>query len=208
MEVLSELSPASGRVALSSAVNAPHISPEEIGAKFSTILRGIFDPFGNRTDEDVEWLWNRTKEYINETTFGPNIEDPGQYIQNRPAIKAFFYCIYILIFVVGILGNALVCYVVIRNKNMQTVTNLFITNLALSDILLCTFAVPFTPLYLLTFGKWVSIIFPSLIDVVYIEGQYHQLVIEMRGYKYFLCSSLGNNWSLLVIMCSDVLFLI
>nr|CAI5846790.1 unnamed protein product [Callosobruchus analis] len=37
---------------------------------------------------------------------------------------------------------------------MQTVTNLFITNLALSDILLCILAVPFTPLY--TFlGEWV-----------------------------------------------------
>lgn len=62
--------------------------------------------------------------------------------------------IYTTIFVLGIFGNVLVCYVVFRNKAMQTVTNLFITNLALSDILLCVLAVPFTPLY--TFlGKWV-----------------------------------------------------
>lgn len=47
-----------------------------------------------------------------------------------------------------------VCYVVFRNKAMQTVTNFFITNLALSDILLCILAVPFTPLY--TFlRRWV-----------------------------------------------------
>lgn len=70
------------------------------------------------------------------------------------AIQALFCTIYAIIFVVGIFGNAIVCYAVIRNRAMQTVTNLFITNLALSDILLCVFAVPFTPLY--TFlGRWV-----------------------------------------------------
>lgn len=61
---------------------------------------------------------------------------------------------YLTIFVFGVFGNALVCYVVARNHQMQTVTNLFIANLAVSDVLLCVLAVPFTPLY--TFlGRWV-----------------------------------------------------
>lgn len=69
-------------------------------------------------------------------------------------VQAMFFILYTMIFILGIFGNVLVCYVVFRNKAMQTVTNLFITNLALSDILLCVLAVPFTPLY--TFlGKWV-----------------------------------------------------
>lgn len=69
-------------------------------------------------------------------------------------VQAAFCVAYTIIFAVGIFGNALVCYAVIRNRAMQTVTNLFITNLALSDILLCVFAVPFTPLY--TFlARWV-----------------------------------------------------
>lgn len=69
-------------------------------------------------------------------------------------VQSLFFMLYTSIFVLGIFGNVLVCYVVFRNKAMQTVTNLFITNLALSDILLCVLAVPFTPLY--TFlGKWV-----------------------------------------------------
>jgi hypothetical protein len=54
--------------------------------------------------------------------------------------------IYSLIFVVGNFGNSLVIYVVCRTKSMQSVTNLFIMNLALSDILMCTLAVPFTPI--------------------------------------------------------------
>ena len=81
--------------------------------------------------------------------------DPNTYITQMTSLKVFFYCVYVLIFVLGIAGNALVCYVVFRNTTMHTVTNMFITNLALSDILLCAFAVPFTPLYLLTYKEWV-----------------------------------------------------
>ncbi|XP_067129464.1 prolactin-releasing peptide receptor-like [Centruroides vittatus] len=83
-----------------------------------------------------------------------NFEVPIDYVTNLPAVKAFFYCLYVIIFVIGVCGNVLVCYVVFRNKSMHTVTNIFITNLALSDILLCTFAVPFTPLYIFM-SEWV-----------------------------------------------------
>ncbi|XP_045767050.1 prolactin-releasing peptide receptor-like [Maniola jurtina] len=69
-------------------------------------------------------------------------------------VQVAFCILYSIIFVLGVFGNVLVCYVVFRNRAMQTVTNLFITNLALSDILLCVFAVPLTPMY--TFiGRWV-----------------------------------------------------
>lgn len=75
-------------------------------------------------------------------------------IIDKKGVQVLFFIVYTTIFVVGLFGNVLVCYVVFRNKAMQTVTNLFITNLALSDILLCVLAVPFTPLYTF-FGKWV-----------------------------------------------------
>lgn len=68
-------------------------------------------------------------------------------IINNEFVQAAFCVMYIAIFIIGIFGNVLVCYVVFRNKAMHTVTNFFITNLALSDILLCILAVPFTPLY-------------------------------------------------------------
>lgn len=73
----------------------------------------------------------------------------------NPSIKVFFYCLYIIIFIIGMVGNVLVCYVVLRNKHMQTVTNIFIMNLALSDILLCVLGIPFTVLYLITLRNWV-----------------------------------------------------
>lgn len=75
-------------------------------------------------------------------------------IINMAWVQALFYFLYTTIFVVGLFGNVLVCYVVLRNKAMQSVTNFFITNLALSDILLCVLGVPFTPLYSFM-GEWV-----------------------------------------------------
>lgn len=78
-----------------------------------------------------------------------------EYINNRSALRMFFYFLYALIFIIGVCGNTLVCYAVVRNRQMHTVTNLFITNLALSDILLCVFSVPFTPLYLIYYQDWV-----------------------------------------------------
>ncbi|XP_037068576.1 LOW QUALITY PROTEIN: prolactin-releasing peptide receptor-like [Pollicipes pollicipes] len=62
-------------------------------------------------------------------------------------VQVVFYMIYSTIFFVGVFGNCIVMYAVFRNKTMQTVTNYFILNLALSDILLCVLCVPFTPLY-------------------------------------------------------------
>lgn len=69
------------------------------------------------------------------------------YLKNSPAVQVHIYVLYAVIFVVGLLGNVLVVFVVAQNRAMQTVTNCFIANLALSDILLCVLAVPFTPLY-------------------------------------------------------------
>ncbi|CAG7830977.1 unnamed protein product [Allacma fusca] len=83
---------------------------------------------------------------VNGTEYG-NMTAAGEDIVSYPAVQAMFYVIYTTIFVLGIIGNVLVCFVVMRNKAMQTVTNFFITNLALADILLCALAVPFTPLY-------------------------------------------------------------
>lgn len=74
-------------------------------------------------------------------------------IQNT-SVKCGFYILYLTIFTLGLIGNALVCHVVCRNKAMQTVTNIFIMNLALSDILLCILAIPFTPLYSFM-GRWI-----------------------------------------------------
>ncbi|XP_076346958.1 cholecystokinin receptor-like [Tachypleus tridentatus] len=51
---------------------------------------------------------------------------------------------YIVIFTAAILGNVLVIVTLTQNKRMRTVTNTFLLNLAISDLLLGVFCMPFT----------------------------------------------------------------
>ncbi|KAL6490716.1 hypothetical protein MHYP_G00010610 [Metynnis hypsauchen] len=52
--------------------------------------------------------------------------------------------LYSLIFLLGVLGNSLIITVLVRNRRMRTVTNLFLLSLAVSDLMLCVFCMPFT----------------------------------------------------------------
>ncbi|XP_057366898.1 prolactin-releasing peptide receptor-like [Daphnia carinata] len=76
-----------------------------------------------------------------------NWTNEEDYLKSSPVVQVNIYILYAVIFTVGLVGNVLVVFVVAQNKAMQTVTNCYIANLALSDILLCVLAVPFTPLY-------------------------------------------------------------
>uniref|UniRef100_UPI00398F875D neuropeptide Y receptor type 2-like isoform X1 n=2 Tax=Pristiophorus japonicus TaxID=55135 RepID=UPI00398F875D len=60
---------------------------------------------------------------------------------------------YCSIIVLGVVGNSLVIYVVIRYKSMGTVTNFFIANLAVADLMVSTLCLPFTLVYTLL-GVW------------------------------------------------------
>lgn len=62
----------------------------------------------------------------NRTGFGGQIID-------KLAVTIFLITSYIVIFIIGIIGNSLVIYVVLRFAKMKTVTNLYILNLAVSD---------------------------------------------------------------------------
>ncbi|KAH9373367.1 hypothetical protein HPB48_018420 [Haemaphysalis longicornis] len=51
---------------------------------------------------------------------------------------------YTAILLLAVLGNGLVIVTLAVNKRMRTVTNLFLLNLAVSDLLLGVFCMPFT----------------------------------------------------------------
>ena len=52
--------------------------------------------------------------------------------------------IYCLVFLLSVVGNLLVIITLIQNKRMRTVTNVFLLNLSVSDLLLAVFCMPFT----------------------------------------------------------------
>lgn len=86
----------------------------------------------------------------NESEIYYDDEDPF----HKVFVQLIFSIFYIIIFFMGMYGNFLVCFVVLRNKTMQTVTNFFITNLALADMLLCLFCITLTPTYSIL-RKWI-----------------------------------------------------
>lgn len=74
--------------------------------------------------------------------------------ENGLVYQVIVYCMYILIFVMALLGNGVVCYIVQSSPRMRTVTNYFIANLAIGDILSSLFCVPFSFISILILGYW------------------------------------------------------
>jgi 7 transmembrane receptor (rhodopsin family) len=58
--------------------------------------------------------------------------------------QATVHFMYITILLIAFFGNGIVCFIVISSSRMQTVTNFFIANLALSDMLMALFCIPFS----------------------------------------------------------------
>ncbi|XP_054989891.1 neuropeptide FF receptor 1 [Sorex araneus] len=68
----------------------------------------------------------------------------SSYYQHSFPVAAVLISAYALIFLLCVVGNTLVCCVVLRNRHMRTVTNVFILNLAVSDLLVGFFCMPTT----------------------------------------------------------------
>lgn len=68
--------------------------------------------------------------------------------------RILIYFFYMSIFFIALLGNGLVCYVFYANSRMRTLTNYFIVNLAVGDILIALFCVPTTFISTLILMHW------------------------------------------------------
>lgn len=73
---------------------------------------------------------------------------------SSPYIQAVIYVLYCTILVLALLGNGLVCYVVQSSPRMRTVTNYFIVNLAVGDLLMAVLCIPFTFVSTLLLQYW------------------------------------------------------
>uniref|UniRef100_A0A8C5NCY9 Neuropeptide Y receptor type 2 n=1 Tax=Gouania willdenowi TaxID=441366 RepID=A0A8C5NCY9_GOUWI len=76
-------------------------------------------------------------------------EDPIRLL----SVQVVLILAYSTIIVLGVLGNSLVIYVIYRFKTLRNVTNFFIANLAIADLLVNTLCLPFTLVYTLQ-GSW------------------------------------------------------
>ncbi|XP_015602116.1 neuropeptide SIFamide receptor [Cephus cinctus] len=69
---------------------------------------------------------------------------PDRLYRHSIAMTAVYCVAYVLVFVVGLIGNSFVIAVVYRSPRMRTVTNFFIMNLAVADVLVIVFCLPAT----------------------------------------------------------------
>jgi len=76
--------------------------------------------------------------------------DDESYIAEKIAVPILFA----LIFIVGVSGNGVLIFTVLRNAALRTKPNILIVSLALGDFILILISVPFTSTYYSVQGWW------------------------------------------------------
>lgn len=91
--------------------------------------------------------------------------------------------LYATILLLAIVGNSLVILTLIQNRRMRTITNVFLLNLAISDILLGVLCMPFTLIGTLlrdfVFGEVMCKLLP------YLQGKEKQYFVICDVRRYF-----------------------
>ena len=102
---------------------------------------------GNYSIYDQVTMSSNTSEVVNNGT-------SSFALLKQPVHMVVVYSMaYTIVFLLGVVGNSFVVAVVYRNKRMHNVTNYFIVNLAIADVLVCIFCLPITLINNLFTGK-------------------------------------------------------
>lgn len=108
------------------------------------------------------------------STMVPEDNDSASGDQSQPTymqpLTTVLVVLHLSVFVSGLVGNALVCLSVYRNKSLQTVTNYYIVNLAVADFLVILICLPPTVYWDLTLTWNFGLILCKL--VLYLQVSY------------------------------------
>lgn len=98
----------------------------------------LVDMYSNQRDRGsgFSWFINETVMDINETVMDINVSSSSQeYLKILEHVNIVCY---LLICTLGLMGNSLVIYVILMYAKMKTVSNIYILNLAFSDMMFLT----------------------------------------------------------------------
>ncbi|XP_042170410.1 pyroglutamylated RF-amide peptide receptor [Oncorhynchus tshawytscha] len=150
---------------------------------------------------------------------------PLVYVPELPlGAKTTFVIVYVIIFVLALVGNSLVVYIVVRKRAIQTSTNIFICSLAVSDLLITFFCIPFTLLqnissewlggvlicktipFVQTMAIVTGILTMTCIAVERYQGIVYPLKMRRQYTPKRAYKMLGLVWSASVVVGSPMLF--
>ncbi|CAF0734553.1 unnamed protein product [Adineta ricciae] len=102
----------------------------------------------NKMNSTSTCLYNKSTCYFIDSNSNCLSDDIVLDMISKSVIPTYqeWICIilYVIVFIVGTIGNLLVIIVIQRNRSMRTVTNMFIMNLAAADLLVLVFCLPAT----------------------------------------------------------------
>nr|UKQ02631.1 cholecystokinin-type receptor [Ophionotus victoriae] len=103
---------------------------------------------------------------------------------------------YIVIFILAVVGNILVIMTLVHNKRMRTVTNVFLFSLAVSDVLFAIVCIPFTLvgniLQRFIFGAGICKIVPYFQGVSVTVSVWTMVAISLERY-HAICNPLSSR---------------
>lgn len=87
-----------------------------------------------------------------------SFEHEGELYQNRIPLnlRVGMTLAYVIIFVISLVGNILLIYVTFKTPHLKTTTNLLVANMAVADLMITFFAMPYCVMYLYLQNIWIS----------------------------------------------------
>uniref|UniRef100_A0A8C5WFA7 Neuropeptide Y receptor type 2 n=1 Tax=Leptobrachium leishanense TaxID=445787 RepID=A0A8C5WFA7_9ANUR len=159
----------------------------------------------NRTEDLIFPGWNSK----GMTSLDQNVHGASSILMDSTkllSVQAILIAAYSLIILLGLLGNSLVIYTIVKYKNMRTVTNFFIANLAVADLMMDSLCLPFTLVYTLMdewkFGLVLCHLFPYAQAMSVNVSTLTLMVIALDRYwciVFHLSSRISKKFSFLII---------
>lgn len=145
-------------------------------------------------------------------------------LQDRPWLKILLWTFYSIIFLLGVGGNSAVCFILHRRKSLKTVTNLFILNLALSDLIFsCTIPLefpiivsdykwPYAPFFCKMYGPIQTLVFSvsiftlAIVSIVRYRAIIHPLKRQVtHSHARYILTGIWFSSTLIVVPYSIIL---
>lgn len=137
-----------------------------------------------------------------------------------PATETYLIIFYCAVIFIGTFSNIIVCYIVWKHSHLRKARNIFIVNIAICDILMCTVCMPFS-LVKLTMKNWhlglfLCKIVPSLQNIDIFVSTFTIVAIALDRYWAIVrasrninlrtvCYTLISIWALALFCCIPML---